>query len=218
MCPGFISRRSEEWLAAQSLKALCERLIRAGSEIQRAVVGSLVFHPQYDAINFTWTPDTVEVERHPIRRTDILQCPTPFFHLHSTGNTELRQRLDETNKPPLLLFRTSAESRFHGLHRLLRVFRHLGRSGALAGSPMWNHDARRIPAHSRRSGLADSPKMRSTCCAPWPPLSPLQSKARLCWKWRRPSDHVSRHRFRPKRHARAGTTGAGAGRSCHCLA
>jgi adenylate cyclase len=81
------------------LKALCERLIRAGFEIQRAVVGSLVFHPQYDAINFTWTPDTVEVERHPIRRTDILQCPTPFFHLHSTGNTELRQRLDETNKP-----------------------------------------------------------------------------------------------------------------------
>jgi adenylate cyclase len=81
------------------LKALCERLIGAGFEIQPAVVGCLVFHPQYDAINFTWTPDTVEAERHPIKRTDILQCSTPFFHLHSTGRTELRHRLDETNGP-----------------------------------------------------------------------------------------------------------------------
>jgi adenylate cyclase len=79
------------------LKTLCERLVAGGLEIQRAVVGSLVFHPQYDAINYTWTPDIVTTECHPIRRQEILQSPTPFFHLHSTGVPELRQRLDATN-------------------------------------------------------------------------------------------------------------------------
>ena len=92
------------------LKALCERLVAGGLDIQRAVVGSLVFHPQYDAINYTWTPDIVTTECHPIRRQEILQSPTPFFHLHSTGVPELRQRLDATNASlPFALFLNVSE-------------------------------------------------------------------------------------------------------------
>jgi hypothetical protein len=40
--------------AGTILEGLCARLLAGGLDLERAVVGFLVFHPQFDAINFSW--------------------------------------------------------------------------------------------------------------------------------------------------------------------
>jgi adenylate cyclase len=91
------------WLHQQGLKGtasgevlegLCEQLLTAGIDLDRSVVGYLVFHPQFDGMNFTWTRSTRTAERQAVTRTDILRLPSPFLNMQATGIREMQHRLD----------------------------------------------------------------------------------------------------------------------------
>src|SRR5688572_4860202 len=67
------------------LEGLCEHLLDTGIEVKRAVVGFLVFHPQFDGMNFTWTDEGRTAERFAVTMHNILNEPSPFLHMQSTG-------------------------------------------------------------------------------------------------------------------------------------
>ncbi len=79
---------------ATVLEGLCDLLLNNGVQVDRAVVGYLVFHPQFDGMNFTWVRDTKRAERQAVTVTDILRLPSPFLHMQSTGMQEMRYRLN----------------------------------------------------------------------------------------------------------------------------
>lgn len=79
------------------LEGLCEQLLNAGINLDRSVVGYLVFHPQFDGMNFTWTRSTRTAERQAVVRIDILRLPSPFLNMQATGTREMRYRLNDPN-------------------------------------------------------------------------------------------------------------------------
>jgi adenylate cyclase len=102
------------WLHQQALmganvepivEGLCAQALALGLDLHRAVVAYLVFHPQFDGMTFTWTPDTGRAERRAATQPDIRRLPSPFLHMQTTGTEELRYRLDDGGEPlpfPLL--------------------------------------------------------------------------------------------------------------------
>jgi adenylate cyclase len=81
--------------AGEVLEGLCECLLAAGIDLDRSVVGYLVFHPQFDGMNFTWIRSSRRAERQAVVRTDILRLPSPFLTMQATGTREMRYRLDD---------------------------------------------------------------------------------------------------------------------------
>ncbi len=63
------------------LEGLCARLLAGGLDLERAVVAFLVFHPQFDGIDFSWARDTGRAERQTVTRADIVRvAPSPFSY------------------------------------------------------------------------------------------------------------------------------------------
>ena len=91
------------WLHQQGLKGadggkvlegLCARLCDIGIEIDRAVVGYLVFHPQFDGMNCTWTRDRGKAEHQAVIMRDILKMPSPFLDMQASEIREMRFHLE----------------------------------------------------------------------------------------------------------------------------
>jgi adenylate cyclase len=89
--------------AGTILEGLCERLVAAGLDIQRAIVGGFIFHPQVEARTFTWTASTRKAEWHTFQQEEVVQhvlhAPTTLSYLHTTGTEEFRLRLDQPGVP-----------------------------------------------------------------------------------------------------------------------
>ncbi|HKG75819.1 MAG TPA: adenylate/guanylate cyclase domain-containing protein [Aestuariivirgaceae bacterium] len=93
-----------DWLHQQGLQGhdggdildgLCQKLLTIGVDLERAVVGYLVFHPQFEAMNFTWQRGKGPAERASATLADILQAPSPFLEMQLRGIQEMRYRLDK---------------------------------------------------------------------------------------------------------------------------
>lgn len=93
-----------DWLHEQALRGLnggavldevCQRLLDAGFELERAVVGYLVFHPQFEGMNFTWQRGQGAAQRASAILADILRIPSPFLELQLRGIQEMRYRLED---------------------------------------------------------------------------------------------------------------------------
>jgi adenylate cyclase len=111
--------------AGTILEGLCARLLAGGLDLERAVVGFLVFHPQFDAINFSWARDTGTAERQSVTRADIAHLsPSPFSHMQCTGTEEMRYRLDDSRAP--LPFPALEQLRSRGLTDYLAFFQPFG--------------------------------------------------------------------------------------------
>ncbi|WP_119462855.1 adenylate/guanylate cyclase domain-containing protein [Rhodospirillaceae bacterium SYSU D60014] len=93
----WLHRQALEGAAAGTiLEGLCARLVAGDLDLERAIVAFMVFHPQFDAINFAWSRDTGRAERHTVTWQLILRStPSPFAHMHGTGTEELRYRLED---------------------------------------------------------------------------------------------------------------------------
>jgi adenylate cyclase len=96
------------WLHEQGLKGLdggkvleglCEHLCKSGVDVERAVVGYLVFHPQFDGMNYTWTRDIGEAEHQAVTVRDILKMPSPFLDMQSSEIREMRYHLEKHQGP-----------------------------------------------------------------------------------------------------------------------
>jgi adenylate cyclase len=94
---------------AAVLEGTCSRLLTGGLALERVAVGALVFHPQFDAMDFVWSREAARAERQAAKWRDIIRTPSPFLHLIETGGEELRVRLSEEPALP-----------FPVLHRLKR--------------------------------------------------------------------------------------------------
>ena len=69
------------------------RLLVGGLELERAVIAFLVFHPQFDGMNVSWSRDTGKAERNTVTWPDILHAPSPVFHMQRTGTEGMRYPL-----------------------------------------------------------------------------------------------------------------------------
>lgn len=121
-----LHRQALEGVGASTiLEGLCARLLAGGLDLERAVVGFLVFHPQFDGINFSWDRQAGGVERHAVTRAYILRSsPSPFFHMQCTGSEELRYRLEDAAGP--LPFPMLEQLRDRGLTDYLAFFQPFG--------------------------------------------------------------------------------------------
>ena len=132
--PGEVVASVVPWLHRQALEGvdagtilegLCLRLSAGGLNLERAVVGFLVFHPQFDGINFSWDRHAGGAERHAVTRAEILRsAPSPFFHMQCTGTEELRYRLEDVGVP--LPFPMLEQFRARGLTDYLAFFQPFG--------------------------------------------------------------------------------------------
>ncbi|HET6466861.1 MAG TPA: adenylate/guanylate cyclase domain-containing protein [Geminicoccaceae bacterium] len=122
----WLHRQALEGVSASMiLEGLCARLLAGGLVLERAVVGFLVFHPQFDGINFSWDRRAGGAERQAVTRADILRSlPAPFFHLQCTGTEELRYRLDDAASP--LPFPLLEQLRGRGVTDYLAFFQPFG--------------------------------------------------------------------------------------------
>jgi adenylate cyclase len=122
----WLHRQALEGVSASTiLEGLCARFLAGGLGLERAVVGFLVFHPQFDGINFSWDRQAGEAERHTVTRAYILRSsPSPFFHMQCTGTEELRYRLDDAAGP--LPFPMLGQLRDRGLTDYLAFFQPFG--------------------------------------------------------------------------------------------
>src|SRR3712207_5436496 len=113
--------------AGTILECLGARLLAGGLDLERAVVGFLVFHPQFDGINFSWDRHAGGAERHAVTRAEILRSsPSPFFHMQCTGTEELRYRLDGAAAGAPLPFSMLEQLRDRGLTDYLAFFQPFG--------------------------------------------------------------------------------------------
>jgi adenylate cyclase len=111
--------------AGTILEGLCTCLSARGLDLERAVVGFLVFHPQFDGINFAWDRQVGRAERHAVTRAHILRSsPSPFFHMQCTGIEELRYRLNDAADP--LPFPMLEQLRGRGFTDYLAFFQPFG--------------------------------------------------------------------------------------------
>jgi adenylate cyclase len=108
------------------LEGLCAQLLAGGVEIDRAVVGYLVFYPLFDGMSFIWARDTGTAERHAATRPEIQRLSSPFYHMQCTGTEELRYRLDDAEVP--LPFAVLDHLRSLGLTDYLAFFQPFGSS------------------------------------------------------------------------------------------
>jgi adenylate cyclase len=122
----WLHRQALEGIGASTvLEGLCARLHEGGLSLQRAVVGFLVFHPQFDGINFSWDQEAGRAERHAVTRAEILRSsPSPFFHMQCTGIQELRYPLDCAAAP--LPFLMLEQLRSRGITDYLAFFQPFG--------------------------------------------------------------------------------------------
>ena len=110
-----------------TLEGLCARLLAGGLGLERAVVGFLVFHPQFDGINFAWDRHAGGAERHAVTRAHILRSsPSPFFHMQCTGTEELRYRLVGEGSAAPLPFPMLEQLRGRGVTDYLAFFQPFG--------------------------------------------------------------------------------------------
>lgn len=122
----WLHRQALEGIDAGTiLEGLCARLLAGGLDLERAIIGFLVFHPQFDGINFSWDRHTGKAERHAVTRAYILRSsPSPFFHMQCTGTEELRYRLDDAEVP--LPFPVLDQLRSRGLTDYFAFFQPFG--------------------------------------------------------------------------------------------
>ncbi len=122
----WLHRQALEGVSANTiLEGLCEQLLAGGLGLERAVVGFLVFHPQFDGINFSWDRQAGGAERHAVTRAHILRSsPSPFFHMQCTGTEELHYRLDDAAAP--LPFPMLEQLRDRGFTDYLAFFQPFG--------------------------------------------------------------------------------------------
>jgi adenylate cyclase len=125
---GWLHRQALEGTdASTTLEGFCARLLDIGVDLERAVVGFLVFHPQFDGINFAWEQGAPRAERHAVTRADILRSsPSPFFHMQCTGTSELRYRLDDPASGSSLPFPVLEQFRSRGLTDYFAFFEPFG--------------------------------------------------------------------------------------------
>jgi adenylate cyclase len=113
--------------AGTILEGLCTQLFATGLELERAVVGFLVFHPQFDGVNFAWDRQAGVAERHAVTRAHILRSsPSPFFHMQCTGTEELRYGLDDSAAADPLPFPMLEQLRRRGFTDYLAFFQPFG--------------------------------------------------------------------------------------------
>jgi adenylate cyclase len=124
----WLHRQALEGVDASAiLEGLCAQLVAAGLGLERAVVGFLVFHPQFDGINFAWDRHSGRAERHAVTRAHILRSsPSPFFQMQCTGTEELRYRLDDAAVAAPLPFPLLEQLRDRGHTDYLAFFQPFG--------------------------------------------------------------------------------------------
>ncbi|HEX2134759.1 MAG TPA: adenylate/guanylate cyclase domain-containing protein [Microvirga sp.] len=128
------------------LEGLCGRLLGTGLDLERAVVGYLVFHPQFDGITFVWDRAAGKARREAATRPDILRAPSPFLQMQTTKVQELRYRLAEMSAFP---FPFLEGLRGRGFTDYLAFFQPFG--GA-AGRDLWPDLPEGIDMHEGVTG------------------------------------------------------------------
>ena len=85
------------------LKGVCERMLAAGVPLQRGYIAQPTLHPVIAAHGYQWRRDKEGDTEQTYARTGDVESKTwrrsPFYHLHDTGQTRLRVRLDVSNQP-----------------------------------------------------------------------------------------------------------------------
>ena len=155
------------------------KIARYGVDFERAVVAYLVFHPQFEGMNFTWQRGKGSAERASATLADILRVPSPFLELQLRGIQEMRYELDKPRaKLPYAFLEQLQRQGFTDYFALFQPF------GTFADRTIWPDMP---PGMKLQEGVTGSLGTKRpgdfTKCRAWNTANPRTASVSSCSGW-----------------------------------